>query len=267
MRRTHWTPRLSMFSLSGIPGWTHHRRHTDPPRTRHEIHGSRPAPGRPRAELVPGTHDHPSSDRGPASLNAVDGRTPTCPRCMFPIGDHGDHWRCEVCAYEEPIVLGDPELDSLIAAHREQVQVFLRNRPAAGTSISDVGRREHEPRRNRRPPTAHARPHPDGARTARARAGTPLAECSRAADRIAASVTAGLCPRCGAALGPHQAPSRATEDRCIRICGEFGGSESTRHRGAGRVPDTDTRPESNETPRGRGGLRPSIRDRRRDGLD
>ncbi|MCR6489833.1 hypothetical protein M8542_44180 [Amycolatopsis sp. OK19-0408] len=44
-------------------------------------------------------------------------------------------------------------------------------------------------------------------------------------DRVLARMAEGICPRCDAALGDFPARSRATEDRCIRVCGECGSHE------------------------------------------
>lgn len=50
------------------------------------------------------------------------GQTPTCPRCLAAITDHGDRWECMWCTYSEPIT----DLDPRLAAHRERVQEVLR---------------------------------------------------------------------------------------------------------------------------------------------
>jgi ribosomal protein S27AE len=50
------------------------------------------------------------------------GRTPTCPRCLATIADHGDYWDCMWCTYREPIT----DVDARLVAYRERVQQVLR---------------------------------------------------------------------------------------------------------------------------------------------
>lgn len=50
----------------------------------------------------------------------------------------------------------------------------------------------------------------------------------RAVDWILARISVGICPRCEAALGDFPARSRATQDRCIQVCGECGSHEAAR---------------------------------------
>jgi hypothetical protein len=50
----------------------------------------------------------------------------------------------------------------------------------------------------------------------------------RAVDRVLARAAEGICPRCDAGLGQFPAWSRATDDRCIPVCGECGSHEAAR---------------------------------------